>query len=107
MHGGGTLLSVRRLGKSRRRPLQPERHLHRAVHFDGYRQFGRRLLVTPNLLVQPAEAEVAVGREGARPQLVSVAIPDSPSGQLFEERPGFAQVARVEPLGEPAIDPSQ
>src|SRR5262245_7125118 len=52
------------------RSLQPERHLHAAVHVDRGRQLALSLLATTSALVELAQPEVAVGRQRAHLELV-------------------------------------
>jgi hypothetical protein len=49
---------------------QPEGHVHDTVQVDGGGQGGTGLLPTASLVLQPAQAEVAVGHEWAHAQLL-------------------------------------
>src|SRR5581483_8927605 len=58
------------LGQRRPGLLEPEGHLHHAVHRGGRPKLALRLTAVADLLIQRAEAEMAVRHERAHPWFV-------------------------------------
>src|SRR5438128_9605200 len=78
---------------------QPECHPHLAEHRDRRRQLGAGLVQTTNAAVQFAEAEVAVGLEGAHSKLLA---PVERSAVLTLS---FTRVGRIAAGGDVAKEP--